>query len=58
MKHFLFDPVMSFWQYIVMLVAVLVAALLEYSPLGALAFFLIVIAGGIIEGVVEAVSKP
>ncbi|MGY1448723.1 hypothetical protein ACW582_16200 [Pseudomonas chlororaphis] len=51
MKYFLFAPTISYWQWLVMSAAVLVAALMGFSPWSALAWLGIVIFGGAIEAV-------
>lgn len=51
MKRFLFAPTISFWQWLVMSGGLAVAALMGFTPYGALAWFGIVVVGGAIEGV-------
>lgn len=58
MKYFLFAPTLSFFQYLVISAAILVAALMGFSPLAAIAWLGIVIVGGAVEGIVEAVFGP
>lgn len=53
MKRYLFEPTISRWQWSVMTIGLGVAALMGFTPYGALAWLGIVVVGGAIEGVLS-----
>ncbi|MDR2309309.1 MAG: hypothetical protein LBE53_19225 [Paucimonas sp.] len=49
-----FAPSISLWQHYVTIVALLWAAVADFSAVGLLVFFVVIVAGGAVEGVVLA----
>ena len=49
-----FAPSISLWEHYITIVALLWAAVAEFSAVGLLVFFVIIVAGGAIEGAVLA----
>ncbi|MGY1448757.1 hypothetical protein ACW582_16370 [Pseudomonas chlororaphis] len=56
MRYFLFAPTISYWQYLTMSAAVLVAALMRFDGYAIFAWLGIVIVGGAIEGIADFIS--
>lgn len=47
-----FIPSISLWQHYITIVALLWATVADFSAVGLLVFFVIIVAGGAVEGVV------
>jgi hypothetical protein len=50
MRHFLFAPTISYFGYLTMITALVVAHQMEFTPMSVLAWLGITVAGGFIEG--------
>lgn len=57
MKYFLFAPTISYFQYLTMIAALVIAHQMDFTPASILAWLGIVVAGGFIEGFLSEAMK-